>query len=75
MNPENYPQKVKDARKKFNLDERVDTCKFFMKNERDNPLFGAWSCVKTQGNFYQLDRLEIGETWERFGSPNLTRVN
>lgn len=48
--------------------------KGFSKDGKTSPLYGAWSCVKTDANFNRLDKLEIGETWERFGSPNITRI-
>lgn len=75
MSKENYPQKVVEIRKAFKLDENPQTTKLFVKDMKDSPIYGAWSCVKTDRNFRELDKLEIGETWVRFGSPNLTRVN
>jgi hypothetical protein len=48
--------------------------KSFSKDRKDSPLFGAHSCVRTLENINRLDKLEIGETWERFGSPNITRI-
>jgi hypothetical protein len=51
-----------------------DGHKLFSKDKKDSPLFGAHSCVRTDTNLRKLDQLEIGETWERFGQPNITRI-
>jgi hypothetical protein len=52
-----------------------DGFKLFVKDKKASPLYGAWSCIRTQDNFYRLDKLEIGETWERgWGSPSITRI-
>lgn len=49
--------------------------KLFSKDKKDNPLFVAHSCVRTIENINSLDKLEIGETWDRgWGSPSLTRI-
>lgn len=75
MGKEKYPLKVVEIRKIFKLDENPQTTKLFVKDMINSPIYGAWSCVKTDRNFRELDKLEIGQTWERWGSPNLTRVN
>lgn len=69
-----YKTLIESIRKEFNLDDGTH-CKLFIKGSATHPLYGAYSCVKTDSNLYKLDKLEVGETWERFGSPNLTRVN
>jgi hypothetical protein len=49
--------------------------KSFSKDKKDSPLFGPHSCVRTLENLNRLDKLEIGETWDRgWGRPSITRI-
>ncbi len=76
------PTWVKEMREKYpvTLDNSINSpnenisFKGFSKDRKDSPLYGAHSCVRTLENLNRLDRLEIGETWERFGSPSITRI-
>ena len=49
--------------------------KLFIKNDKRSPLYGAHSCVRTDENLNRLNKLEIGETWDRGQFSNkITRV-
>ena len=69
-----YPIRLDDSNQNFNSEEVNISRKGFSKDRKDSPLYGAHSCVRTLENINRLDKLEIGETWERFGSPNITRI-
>lgn len=54
--------------------------KLFVKNGNhttkiDTTLYGIHSCVRAGHNVTKLERMAIGETWDRgFGSPSITRI-
>lgn len=69
------PTWVNEIRQKYSQSlSSKNTTKLFVKDKKNSQLFGAHSCVKNSINLRKLDALEVGETWERFGSPNLTRI-
>ena len=67
-----YPSFVKVMQMVFKDHDK--STKGYSKDGKTHPLYGAHSCVKTDQNLRKLDTLEIGETWERFGQPNITRI-
>jgi hypothetical protein len=67
-----YPEFVQVMQMVFKDHNR--TTKGYSKDSKTSPLYGAHSCVRTDANLRKLDQLEIGETWERFGQPNITRI-
>ena len=76
------PTWVKEMREKY-MERLADigytdiniSQKSFSKDKKDRPLYGAHSCVRTLRNLYTLDKLEVGETWDRgYGLPSLTRI-
>ena len=50
--------------------------KLFIKNDKRSPLYGAHSCVRAEQNINTLDKLKVGETWDRgHFSHKITRIN
>jgi hypothetical protein len=64
----NYPEFYLNPKEKSFVKNGNSTTKI------DTRLFGTWACVKADQNIRKLDNMEVGETWERFGSPNITRI-
>jgi hypothetical protein len=69
-----YPNTLDDSNQNLNSEEVNISRKGFSKDRKDSPLYGAHSCVRTLENLNRLDKLKVGETWERFGSPSITRI-
>lgn len=54
--------------------EYFNTGKLFSKDGKKTPLYGIHSCVRAEQYIRKLEQMKVGETWYRFGSPNLTRI-
>lgn len=48
--------------------------KMFTKDEKLSPLFGAWSCVRSQKAVRQLESLEVGESTTNSSGRKITRI-
>lgn len=48
--------------------------KGFIKNDKISPLFGIYSCAKTDRTLREIDQLEVGESCKNGGGTKITRV-
>lgn len=57
------------------MEDINNNTKLFVKDRKLSPLYGIYACVKAEQNVRHMERMEIGETWNRgYGSPSLTRI-